>query len=63
MKEVWVLSVKTSLPEVCENSNDLETNFLVFESFEKGRDEFRKIVKESAFLKIPYLMVKVISLI
>jgi hypothetical protein len=49
MKEVWVLSVKTSLPEACENSNDLETNYIVFESFEKGRDEFRKIIKEYAF--------------
>ena len=49
MKEVWVLSVKTSLPDVCMNSNDLEANFMVFESFEKGREEFRKIVKEYAF--------------
>ena len=49
MKEVCVLSVRTSLPKVCMNSNDLETNFMVFESFEKGRDEFRKIVKEYAF--------------
>ena len=51
MKEVWVLSVKTSLPEVCMNSNDLETSFMVFESFEKGKEEFRKIVKEYAFSK------------
>lgn len=51
MKEVWVLSVKTSLPEVCMNSSGLESTYTVFESFEKGKDEFRKIVKEFAFSK------------
>ena len=49
MKEVWVLSVKTSLPETCMDSDDLKSSFTVFKNFEKGRDEFRRIVKEYAF--------------
>ncbi|MBR3969078.1 MAG: hypothetical protein IKJ93_05775 [Clostridia bacterium] len=51
MKEVWVLSIKTSLPEVCINSSGLECAYTVFESFEKGKKEFRKLIKEFAFSK------------
>ena len=51
MKEVWVLSVKSSLPEVCTSPADLKTTYTVFESFEKGREEFRKLIKELAFSK------------
>lgn len=49
MKEVWVLSVRTSLPKVCCTSGDLKTTFTVFESFEKAKEEFRKLIREFAF--------------
>lgn len=51
MKEVWVLSVKTSLPDVCWNSMDLKTTFSAFDSFEKGREAMRKVLRDLAFSK------------
>lgn len=51
MKEVWVLSVKTSLPDVCWNSMNLKTTFSAFDSFEKGREAMRKVLHDLAFSK------------
>lgn len=49
MKEIWVLSVKTSLPDTCFCSADIETTFTAFDSFEKARDAFRKTIHDFAF--------------
>ena len=51
MKEVWVLSVKTSLPDVCFSSRTLETTVSAYDSFEKGREAMRKILQDFAFSK------------
>lgn len=51
MKEVWVLSVKTSLPDVCFSSRTLETTVSAYDSFEKGREAMRKILRDFAFSK------------
>lgn len=48
MKSNWVLTVRTSLPEVCENNDDLKTTSYVFGSFEKARDATRKVLKNLA---------------
>lgn len=50
-KKIWVLSVKTSLPKVCETAADLKSTHLAFDDFEKAKAEFRKIIKEYAFSK------------
>lgn len=49
MNELWVLSVRTSLPDVCETPEDMKINFYAFDSFEKGREAMRKTIKEYAF--------------
>lgn len=49
MKEIWVLSVKTSLPEVCYNADSLVTTFFAFEHFSDAKNALRNKVKELAF--------------
>ena len=49
MKDIWVLSVRTSLPETCECLDDMKTNFFAFESFEKARTAFRAKIKDLTF--------------
>ena len=51
MKEIWVLTVKTSLPNTCKNSSDLTTTCQAFDSFEKGRDALRETIRQFAFSK------------
>lgn len=51
MKNTWVLSIKTSLPEVCESSGELRTHIFTFESFEDARAALRKALKKYAFSK------------
>lgn len=51
MKEIWAMTVKTSLPETCENSMGLKTDCEAFCSFEAARDALRKRVREFAFSK------------
>ncbi len=46
--EHWILSVRTSLPEVCESKEDLKQSFGVYDSFEEGRDAFKAKMKEYA---------------
>ncbi len=45
----WVLSVRTSLPDVCCSPEDLKTSFWVFDSFEAGKTAFLQKLKEFAF--------------
>lgn len=49
MRDVWVLSVRTSLPKVCLSAYDLELSVYAFDSFEKARDAARRIIKSYAF--------------
>ena len=51
MKEIWVLTVKTSLPNTCYNSSDITTTCEAYSSFEKGRDAMRETIKKLAFSK------------
>ena len=49
MKNTWVLSIKTSLPEVCKNYGDLKTSIYTFESFDAARVALRKVLNKYAF--------------
>lgn len=51
MNEIWVLSVKTSLPGTFYNSNDTHTTFFAYDSFEKGRTAVRNMLSEYALHK------------
>ena len=51
MKEIWVLSVKTSLPKGYLDPRDLKTNITAFESFEEAREALRNALKKYAFSK------------
>ena len=51
MKNTWVLSIKTSLPEACESHGDLKTSIYTFDSFEDARTALRKALKKYAFSK------------
>ena len=49
MKNTWVLSIRTSLPEVCESHGDLQTSIYTFDSFEEARSALRKVLKKYTF--------------
>lgn len=49
MNEIWVLSVKTSLPNVCYDDSDIKTTTDLFYDFEKAKAAFRAKIKEFAF--------------
>ena len=49
MKNTWVLSIRTSLPEICESHGDLQTSIYTFDSFEEARMALRKVLKKYAF--------------
>ena len=51
MKNTWVLSIKTSLPKVCESAGELKTHVFTFESFEDARAALRKALKKYTFSK------------
>lgn len=51
MKDVWILSVITSLPEVCMSFRDMKSEYFAFENFEKAKEAFRAKIKEFAFSK------------
>ncbi len=51
MKEVWVLSVRTSLPDECYSKAELKTSFSAFASFEDARKAMRDTIKGFAFSK------------
>ena len=49
MKEIWVLSVRTSLPYECVSKDMLGTDFFAFENFSDARNAMRDTIKELAF--------------
>ena len=49
MKNTWVLSIRTSLPDVCESHGDLQTSIYAFDNFEEARTALRKMLKKYAF--------------
>lgn len=49
MNTVWVLSIRTSLPNVCKHPGDLKLETLGFENFEKAKAILREKLKELAF--------------
>ena len=51
MNEIWVLSIRTSLPKVCESANDLKLTVSAYDSFEKAKTAMRAAIKELAFAK------------
>ncbi len=51
MENTWVLSIRTSLPEACENRGSLKTSIYTFNSFDEARAALRKVLKKYAFSK------------
>ena len=49
MKKIWILSVRTSLPNPCYNADDLCTELFAFESFESARNAFYDKYTELAY--------------
>ena len=45
----WVLSIKTSLPNVCRSPEDLKTSIWVYDSFEEGKEALLNKLREFAF--------------
>ncbi len=50
MKHVWVLGIRTSLPEICEGPLQ-ETKYAVFGEFAAARDAMREAMRGFAFSK------------
>ena len=51
MKKTWVLSIKTTLPDVCYRISDCATKIYTFDNFKEARDATRNILKRYAFSK------------
>lgn len=51
MKEIWVFSVKTSLPDTCCGHADMETTFTGYKTFPEARNALRCILRKFAFAK------------
>lgn len=51
MREIWVLSVRTSLPKTCAFFGDMKIQYWAFDSFEKAKAALRTKLKELAFSK------------
>lgn len=49
MKKLWVLSIRTSLPDACIIKADLQTSFSAFETFEDAKKAMRDAIKGFAF--------------
>ena len=49
MKELWILSVQTSLPDTCYNHESLNKKFGAFENFADARSAMREEIKTFAF--------------
>ena len=49
MNEVWVLTVRTSLPKVCESKADLKLSVFTYNNFEAAKQALRAKLKELAF--------------
>ena len=50
-KETWVLTIRTSLPEVAYSEEDIKMTNFVFQSFEMAKKVLREKLKEYAFSK------------
>ena len=48
-REQWLLTIRTSLPNVCEDSRTLKPKAQTFNSFEEAKTAFRAITKHYAF--------------
>ena len=48
-KEMWVLTIRTSLPEVAYDEKDLKTTSLIFQSFEDAKKALQEKLREFAF--------------
>lgn len=55
MKKLWVLSIRTSLPDACIIKADLQASFSVFETFEDAKKAMREEFKKLAFSKKCYV--------
>ena len=42
MNEIWVMSVRTSLPKVCYAFGDMNLDVQCFDSFQKAKAAFRE---------------------
>lgn len=51
MENIWVLTIKTSLPKTCYSYDDLKTTVMAFDSYEKARSAFREKLRTFAFSK------------
>lgn len=51
MNEIWVLTVRTSLPHTCERFDEMKLETQAFDSFEKARAAFREKLTGFAFSK------------
>ena len=51
MKKLWVLSIRTSLPDECLTKAYLKTTFSAFETFEDAKKGMREEIKKLAFSK------------
>ncbi len=49
MNNIWVLTVRTSLPRTCCSASELKTTMTAFDSFDKARDALRAKLKELTF--------------
>ena len=49
MKKIWIVSLKTSLPDVAESFEDLKTEMKAYLTFEGARTAARKILRDLAF--------------
>lgn len=51
MKDIWILTIQTSLPDICYNHAELKKRYYAFASFENARETLRQELKELAFSK------------
>ncbi len=50
MKKIWTLTIRTSLPDVAQSKEDIQTVFeSSFEEFEKAKETLRQELKKLAF--------------
>jgi len=49
VRNVWTVSLRTTLPETGYSEEDMKKTVKVFDSFEKAREEFRKTIRDFAF--------------
>ena len=51
MNEIWVLSIRTSLPKVCKSPDDFKMTVSAYDSFEKAKTAMREEINKYAFAK------------